>query len=194
MAAPYQARITGLADAELLQYLRAFQGYRTEAVAAALAELDRRGLALSEAERVQIRSGLAARDAAAQARLDRSFVTGLGLTTAARLRRIRQLTAGLLAAGLGSALAIYLRTAPKGPNPLGYEPEDTKQYLHDLELYGGKVNVLATEFTKWWDGLWQGRNLAYTVAWLTILAALVFWYTAIRRARHLERKEADAGR
>jgi hypothetical protein len=194
MAAPYQARIAGLADAELLQYLRAFQGFRTEAVMAALVELDRRGLAFPEAEKAEIQRGLEARDAAALARLDRSFVTGLGPTTAARLRRIRQLTAGLLAVGLGSALAIYLRTAPKGPNPLGYEPEDTKQYLRDLELYGGKVNVLATEFMNWWDGLWQGRNLASTVAWLTVLAALAFWYTASRRARHLERLEAGSGR
>ncbi len=190
MAEPFLSRIAGLGDAELLQYLRAFQEYRTEAVEAALAELDRRGLAPSEAERTRIRTGLAARDAAARDRLDRSFVAGLGPSPAARLRRIRQLTAGLLVAGLGSALAIYLRTAPRGPNPLGYEPEDTKQYLRDLELYGGKLNVLATEFTKWWYGLWEGRNLAFTLGGLTLLAAAAFWFTATRRVRHLARVEA----
>ena len=194
MAEPFRARIAGLSDAELLAYLRAFHGYRTEAVEAVLAEHDRRGLALSEEERAQIRQGLAARDAAAQARLDRSFVTGLGPTTAARLARIRQITAGLLAMGLGSAGAIYLLNAPSGPNPLGYEPEDTKRYLRDLELYGGKVNVLATEFTKWWDGLWHGRNLAFTVAWLTLILAFGFWFMATRRARYLERLDKDTGR
>lgn len=194
MTETFQARISGLPDAELLQYLRDFHGYRAEAVEAALVELDRRGLAFSEAERAEIRRGLEARDAAAEARLKRGFVAGLGPTTATRLARIRQLTTGLLALGLGSAAAIYLLAAQPGSNPLGYEPEDTKKYLRDLELYGGKVNVLATEFTKWWDGLWHGRNLASTVAWLTILLALAFWFTATRRARHLERLEEDGGR
>jgi len=194
MTEAFQTRIAGLADAELLQYLRAFHGYRTEAVEAALAELERRGLVLPDDERAQIQQGLAARDAAAQAHLDRSFVTGLGPTTAARLARIRQLTAGILAAGFGTATAIYVRTTPKGPNPLGYEPEDTKRYLRDLELYGGKVNVLATEFTKWWDGLWHGRNLAFTVLWLTLLLALAFWLMATRRARYLDGLEGGTGR
>jgi len=194
MTEAFQARIAGLADAELLQYLRAFQRYRTEAVEAALAELERRGLTLPEDERTQIQQALAARDTAAQAHLDRSFLTGLGPTTTARLARIRQFTAGILVAGLGTATAIYVRTPPKGPNPLGYEPEDTKRYLRDLELYGGKVNVLATEFTTWWDGLWHGRNLAFTVAWLTLLLALAFWLMATRRVRYLDGLEGGAGR
>jgi hypothetical protein len=193
MTDTFQTRIPALSEAELRQYLKRHLEYRTEAVEAALAELDRRGLALSGEERAQIQTGLARRDLASRAHLDRSFVTGLGGTLEARLRRIRQITAGLLAGGLGAAVILYVAAAPKGANPLGYEPEDTKKYLRDLELYGGKVNVLATEFMRWWNDLWHGRNLAITVAWLTFFTAFLFWFIATRRARYLE-ESTDSSR
>lgn len=189
MSDTYQTRIPALTEAELRRYLAHFAEYRTEAVEAALAELERRGLDLSGEERARIRQGLAQRDEAAQARLDHSFVARLGDSLPARLTRIRQLTALLLAAGLGAALAIYLAAAPQSANPLGYEPMNTKKYLRDLELYGGKVNVLATEFMGWWNDRWQGRNLATTVACLTVLAAGGFWRLATRRARDLAHED-----
>jgi hypothetical protein len=186
MTEDYLTRIPALPEAELRQLLERHQEYRLEAVRAALAELDRRGLPLAEAERGLIQVGLQLRAAALHAHLRRSFVERLGGSLEARLARIRQISGGLLAAGLGAALGIYLVATPKGPNPLGYEPEDTKRYLRDLELFGGKGNVLATEIMRWWDGLWHGRNLAYTVAWLTLLLALGFWFLAARRARDLD--------
>ncbi|NWJ40633.1 MAG: hypothetical protein HXX12_06640 [Geothrix sp.] len=192
MTDTFQARIPTLSEVELRQVLAHFEGYRTEAVEAALAELEQRGLTLAEEERTRIRQGLAQRDAAVQAHLHHGFVARLGDSLPARLARIRQLTALLLAAGLGAALAIYLATAPQATNPLGYEPMNTKKYLRDLELYGGKVNVLATEFMGWWNDRWQGRNLATTVACLTVLAAGGFWLLATRRARDLERHQGEA--
>ena len=89
MAPTFQTRIPALSDAELLRYLEHFQDYRSEAVVVALAELDRRGLDLSNEERARIREGLGQRDAAAQAQLNRSFVTALGNTLESRLARIR---------------------------------------------------------------------------------------------------------
>ncbi|WLT32311.1 hypothetical protein [Geothrix sp. PMB-07] len=189
MTDSFQTRIPSLSDAELQQYLHRHLDYRTEAVEAALAELDRRGLELPPQERATILDGLQRRDDAAQAQLDRGFVRHLGTSAGRRLIRIRQITAGILAVGLGTATIVYLRAAPKGANPLGYEPEDTKKYLRDLELYGGKVNVLATEFMKTWDGLWQGRNLAYTLAVLTLITAFLFWFLAHRQAVHLAQTE-----
>jgi hypothetical protein len=58
---------------------------------------------------------------------------------------------------------------------MGYEPEDTKKYLRDLELYGGKANVLATELRRGFERLWQGRRLAVTLAGLTLLLAGPLW-------------------
>jgi len=193
MAPTFQTRIPALSDAELLRYLEHFQDYRYEAVVVALAELDRRGLDLSNEERARIREGLGQRDAAAQAQLNRSFVTALGNTLESRLARVRVIAGSILAAGLGAALAIYLLSAPGGPNPLGFEPEDSKKYLRDLELYGGKVNLLATQIRGAWNGLWQGRGLAFTVGGLTILLAFAFWFIGTRRARDLAALKEDTG-
>ena len=192
MSDTFQARLPALPEAELRQVLTYAEGYRTEAVAAALAELERRGLPLAEEERARIRQDLAQRAAAAEARLHLGLVARLGASLPTRLARIRQLTALLLAAGLGAALAIHLTAAPPAPNPLGYEPMNTKKYLRDLEIYGGKVNVLATEFMGWWNDRWQGRNLATTVACLTVLATGGFWLLATRQARDLEHHQDEA--
>jgi len=97
---------------------------------------------------------------------------------AERRRRVRRWTRAILAAGWGSAIAIYFAAGPDPVNPLGYEPLETKQYLHDLELYGGKANVLAAEFREWFTGLWLGRNLAFTVAFLTIFVVLAIRFFA----------------
>jgi ABC-type Fe3+ transport system permease subunit len=107
--------------------------------------------------------------------------------------RIRHITTGILAAGLGSAALIFLFARSQTDNALGYDPMDTKRYLRDLELFGGKGNVLATEFSLWWQGLWHGRNLAFTVAFLTVLLALAFWFIATRRARELDPLEEASG-
>ncbi len=89
--------------------------------------------------------------------------------------RLRLIAAALLVLGLGSALAIYLTAESAPGNPLGYEPEDTKRYVRDMELYGGKVNLLASELRLWFTGLWHGRRLAFTVACTTVLVALAIW-------------------
>src|SRR5664280_1146775 len=80
----------------------------------------------------------------------------------------------ILLVGFGGAIWIY-RTAGNDANGvLGYEegggsvypvmPEDSKRFLRDLELYGGKTGVLLYEFRRWFVGLWYGESLAYTIA------------------------------
>ncbi|MGC1402352.1 MAG: hypothetical protein WA974_05425 [Thermodesulfobacteriota bacterium] len=94
----------------------------------------------------------------------------------------------ILLIGLGSAILIY-RTAENVPvGVLGYEggdggaypvmPDDSKKYLRDLELYGGKANVLMDQFRRWFIGLWQGESLAYTIAGITIFISLGVFYVA----------------
>ena len=86
-------------------------------------------------------------------------------------QRLRIIAAVILLTGLGSAVLIWL-TAGEPPESIpGYYPEDTKKYIHDLELYGGKTNLLASELMGWFGGLWQGRSLAYTVAFLAVAIA-----------------------
>src|SRR5262249_57747211 len=84
---------------------------------------------------------------------------------------LRLAAAATAIVGFVSAIWIYLTAAAPPGNPLGYEPEDSKQYIRDLERYGGKANVLATQLTDWVNGLWHGRRLAFTLACITGLAA-----------------------
>jgi hypothetical protein len=99
--------------------------------------------------------------------------------------RLRAGTLAILLVGFAAAVVIYLTAQPPSANPLGYDPLDTKKYLHDLEVYGGKANLLAVEFREWFDSLWHGRSLAYTVAVITVLATLVFRFFARPLPPHL---------
>jgi hypothetical protein len=99
-----------------------------------------------------------------------------GLLTAEA--RVRAGTRAILVVGFAGALVIYLTARPVPGNPLGYDPLDTKKYLHDLEVYGGTANVLAAEFTQWFASLWHGQRLAFTVAAITLIAAFTFKFFA----------------
>lgn len=90
--------------------------------------------------------------------------------------RVRAVTRAILAAGFAAAAAIYARNAM--PGAAEYELERTRLYRHDLEVYGGRANVLADDFREWFSGLWHGRPLAFTVAVLTVLAALAYRFVA----------------
>ncbi len=87
----------------------------------------------------------------------------------ARERLLRQIAAAILVVGLTSAVWIYVAAGPASDDPLGRE--DSKQYLRNMELYGGQANVLAAQLMAWFQGLWHGRSLAYTVGGLTLLTA-----------------------
>ena len=178
-----------LSDDALRRYVEHPLDYRTEAVEAALAELSRRGQPIGEEALRQLRGGLRQREAKTAPGSWQGRLLGTSPTT--RTKRLHAITGAILIVGLGTALGVYLATGPKAANPLGYEPLDTKKYLHDLELYGGKVNVLATEFMRWWDGLWHGRTLAYTLTWLTVALALAFWFAATRLATPLDPMPAE---
>jgi hypothetical protein len=88
----------------------------------------------------------------------------------------------ILVVGLGSATWIYRTAGNDSRNISGYEeeggsvypvnPEDSKKFLRDMELYGGKTSVLLYEFRVWFVGRWQGKSLAYTVACISVLISL----------------------
>ena len=84
------------------------------------------------------------------------------------------MTRAILLVGFAAAAVIYFVNA--GPDE--YELERTRLYRHDLEVYGGRANVLADDFRHWFDGLWHGRNLAFTVAGISVLAAAAYRFVA----------------
>ena len=88
------------------------------------------------------------------------------------------ITALILLLGLGSSALIYLTADTEPENDVFYEYQHSKKYKHDLELYGGKANVLANDFTRWFGGLWQGRSLALTVGVITLFISFGYFYIA----------------
>jgi hypothetical protein len=98
------------------------------------------------------------------------------------------ISAIILVAGLGSAVLIYRAAENNSYGALGYaeeggsvypiNPEDSKQYLHDLELYGGKINVIVDEWRRALVGLFRGKSLAFTVAFITVFTSYGVFYIA----------------
>jgi hypothetical protein len=98
------------------------------------------------------------------------------------------ISAIILMLGLGSAILIYRTAENNSYGALGYEegggsvypimPEDSKKYLRDLELYGGKANVIMDELRRGFIGLWHGKSLAFTVGCVTIFISFGVFYAA----------------
>jgi len=114
-------------------------------------------------------------------------------------------SACILIMGLFASVLIYRGADRESADAVIYEqgndsahpvsPYDTKKYLRDMELYGGKANVLAAELRLWLAGLWQGKTLAYTIAFLSVLVSFTLSYGAGRLTRHpSDSYEADRGR
>jgi hypothetical protein len=128
-------------------------------------------------------------------------------STAERQKRFYLISALLLVIGLGSASMIFLATDSEQDSDSGYEivgghiypgmNERSKKYMHDLELYGGKAAVIADEINRWFDGLWHGRTLAYTIACISLTTSLgVFgagFYAHVPHEPHAGREDKDDG-
>jgi hypothetical protein len=95
-------------------------------------------------------------------------------------RRLYLISAIILLAGLGSAAVIYLTAENDPDNALIRDYENSKRYIHSLELYGGKMNVLVDQFRRWLDSFWHGRALAFTVAGITLFSAFAVGFVAYR--------------
>jgi len=100
------------------------------------------------------------------------------------------LSAIILVVGLISAVVIYQRAGNAPYGALGYEneggvlypvmPEDSKQYQREMELYGGKANVLTESFRLWVGALFQGKSLAFLIAGASIIISFGCFYAAGR--------------
>jgi hypothetical protein len=96
----------------------------------------------------------------------------------------------IMVVGLGSAIWIYQSAGDYSGSVLGYEiisgtaypiaPEDSKIYRRDLEHYGGKAAIVVDDFSRWFIGLWHGKTLAITLAFISIFISLLFFFIANR--------------
>jgi hypothetical protein len=88
--------------------------------------------------------------------------------------------AGVAVASVGLAWAAWIRLTV-AETPVKAIPFDRlKVEERQLEIIGGKFAVEAARLTRWFDGLWVGRDLATTLAVLSVAVALVlFWLARI---------------
>ena len=89
--------------------------------------------------------------------------------------RIKLLASFILLAGVASSFLIYQNARDI---PQGYDLAVSRKYLSNLELYGGMMNVLLADLTNWFCGLWQGKNLAFTIAYLTVIVSAGLFFIA----------------
>jgi hypothetical protein len=90
------------------------------------------------------------------------------------LRRCCLVTACILLVGLGAAVAIYLTAAEIPDNPFA-DYEQSKRFSYEVQRMGGKMALVANDASAWFDALWQGRQLAWTVACITLVIALGYY-------------------
>ena len=99
------------------------------------------------------------------------------------------ISAIILMVGLSSAGIIYQRAV----NDANGATEDvqlmmqaqSKLYRHNLEVFGGKLNVMMDDFRTWFTGLWQGKSLAFIIAGSAIIISLGIFYAANYLTRRL---------
>lgn len=104
--------------------------------------------------------------------------------------RLYVASAAILIVGLIAAAIIYV-TAPAGDSAeLIYGVTNNQQYLLELQRIGGTAEVAMAAFHQWFDSLWHGKPLAYTVAFVCVscLPAPAFWrHVAGSSNRHMKK-------
>ena len=101
---------------------------------------------------------------------------------------VTSLCTGLLAAAL-----IFAFSAVDSSVDPAAEIAGGRSYEFQIERIGGKATVYVVRFSQWLGSLWHGRQLAYTVAALSVVIALAcFWAAGLVAARPTEDEENDS--
>jgi hypothetical protein len=106
-------------------------------------------------------------------------------------RKLLAACALVLVVGLAIAGWIYSR-ADDGPDlsgayqivvvdgvPQPIAPNESRAYRRELQRYGGKMALLFDDIGRWWNGLWYGRALALTVAFISVIVSFALYFIAL---------------
>jgi hypothetical protein len=93
---------------------------------------------------------------------------------------MNRISLALLLLGFSGAGLIYAFAEPPVTDVFGNDPLNEKRYRRQLRMIGGRANQLSADFIDWFGGLWEGENLAYTVAVLTVATTAGFRFVAVR--------------
>ena len=86
----------------------------------------------------------------------------------------------VLVVGLTAGVVIYLMAEDEAVNLAIHEMTISKTYVRELRRFGGRASVLFDEFNRWFDGLWRGKALGVTIAWLSAGTSLALFLVARR--------------
>ena len=95
-----------------------------------------------------------------------------------RKTRLYLIGAVVLLVGLGTALLVNLTCGDASDDGLVYQIHHARMYRHNLQVMGGQMAVLEDDISLWFDGLWHGRSLAYTIASMTLVLSVGFFLVA----------------
>ena len=96
--------------------------------------------------------------------------------------RLYAAAGAILVAGVGCGLVIYFTADEDSVNLTMEEMRNSKMYIHQLRNFGGKAAVLFAGFNDWFAGLWHGKALGKTIAWLSVVVSFgVFLFSFNRR-------------
>jgi hypothetical protein len=175
----FYSRIPALSDEDLFKYITHYSCYKLEAVQLAITELQYRGFKLSDDELSDIEAFFRLKSESTHR--PHHFNPGL-------FRLISYVTFSL---GIIISAVIYFTAGPPAEHPFGYNPMTTKLFLRELELFGGKGNILAAEFREWFVGLWQGKNLSYSIACITVIISMMLWFAGSGKRTGLDKNLAS---
>ena len=105
-------------------------------------------------------------------------VLGPAHVLANRKARLNLIGLMVLLLGLGTALLQYVTSEDVPDDDLVYQIHHGKRYRHELQVWGGEMGLLEDDISVWFEGLWHGRSLAYTVAALTVIVSGGFFLVA----------------
>jgi hypothetical protein len=95
-------------------------------------------------------------------------------------RRLRLAGAVTLMAGLAAAALVYRSAVPDYDSAYVKMLNNTKKNEYEMEVVGGKANVFAAEVRDWFSSLWHGKNLAHTLAFLSVGGSFACFFVAHR--------------
>jgi hypothetical protein len=90
--------------------------------------------------------------------------------------RLRVIGCCILVTGVLAAAFVAGRTSGGDDGSLA----DSKRYEYQMEILGGKSNLLATEFRDFIGSLWHGRRLAALLAVVSVGSSLACFFLAHR--------------
>lgn len=91
---------------------------------------------------------------------------------------LRRVAAIILLAGWATAGVIYFTVDEVPENPGIDQIENSRMLRRELELYGGKLNLMGHDLSRWFARQWQGKALWFPIAALTSFTSLVLFVVA----------------